>query len=133
MAGVRRPHGGEGPAAAVNRAPEGAPRRTGRARSPPPRRQSGGRHAPAAPARGARTRVRRTGRGARPAGRRRGRRRVTPSTSLGTSHSTALRPSVDFNDLTVDDVSRHFGRRRAVSHITFQAPRGVVLGLLGPN
>ena len=40
---------------------------------------------------------------------------------------------IDFNDLTVDDVSRHFGRRRAVSHITFQAPRGAVLGLLGPN
>jgi ABC-type multidrug transport system ATPase subunit len=40
---------------------------------------------------------------------------------------------VDFDDLTVDDVSRHFGRRRAVSRITFQASRGTVLGLLGPN
>ena len=48
--------------------------------------------------------------------------------------SPRLRPGqVDFDDLTVDDISRHFGRRRAVSHITFRVPRGVVLGLLGPN
>jgi heme exporter protein A len=33
----------------------------------------------------------------------------------------------------VDDVSRHFGRRRAVSHVSFQAGRGEILGLLGPN
>ena len=42
-------------------------------------------------------------------------------------------PVLDFDDLIVDDVSRHFGRRRAVSRITFQASRGTVLGLLGPN
>jgi ABC-type multidrug transport system ATPase subunit len=41
--------------------------------------------------------------------------------------------SVDFDELTVEDVSRHFGRRRAVSRITFQATRGTVFGLLGPN
>jgi heme ABC exporter ATP-binding subunit CcmA len=52
---------------------------------------------------------------------------VIPSTSLRAS------PVLDFDDLTVDDVSRHFGRRRAVSRITFQASRGTVLGLLGPN
>ena len=40
---------------------------------------------------------------------------------------------VDFEVLTVDDVSRHFGRRRAVSRISFEATRGSVLGLLGPN
>ncbi len=40
---------------------------------------------------------------------------------------------VDFDDLAVEDVSRHFGRRRALSHVTFQATRGTVLGLLGPN
>ncbi len=39
----------------------------------------------------------------------------------------------DFDDLTVEDVSRHFGRRRALSRVTFQATRGTVLGLLGPN
>ncbi len=39
----------------------------------------------------------------------------------------------DFDDLAVEDVSRHFGRRRALSHVTFQATRGTVLGLLGPN
>ena len=40
---------------------------------------------------------------------------------------------LDFDDLTVDQVSRHFGRRRAVSGVTFQATRGTLLGLLGPN
>jgi heme ABC exporter ATP-binding subunit CcmA len=30
-------------------------------------------------------------------------------------------------------VSRHFGRRRALSRITFRAERGAILGLLGPN
>jgi heme ABC exporter ATP-binding subunit CcmA len=39
----------------------------------------------------------------------------------------------DFDRLTVDDVSRHFGRRRALSRITFRADRGAILGLLGPN
>ena len=41
--------------------------------------------------------------------------------------------SVDFDEIAVEDVSRHFGRRRAVSRITFHATRGVILGLLGPN
>src|ERR1051325_10174443 len=41
--------------------------------------------------------------------------------------------AVDFDDVSVDDVSRHFGRRRAVSRITFHARRGTILGLLGPN
>ena len=35
--------------------------------------------------------------------------------------------------LTVDDVSRHFGRRRAVSHVSFQVREGEILGLVGPN
>ena len=39
----------------------------------------------------------------------------------------------DFDDVSVEDVSRHFGRRRAVSHVTFRASRGAILGLLGPN
>ena len=41
--------------------------------------------------------------------------------------------AVDFDELTIADVSRHFGRRRAVSHVTFSATRGSLLGLLGPN
>jgi heme ABC exporter ATP-binding subunit CcmA len=41
--------------------------------------------------------------------------------------------SVDFDHLSVEDVSRHFGRRRAISRITFRAERGAILGLLGPN
>ena len=40
---------------------------------------------------------------------------------------------LDFDEVTVDDVSRHFGRRRAVSRVSFVAARGAILGLLGPN
>ena len=50
----------------------------------------------------------------------------TPRPDSGQAH-------IDFDELTVDDVSRHFGRRRAVSRVTFRAARGTVLGLLGPN
>jgi len=42
-------------------------------------------------------------------------------------------PSLDFDRVTVDEVSRHFGRRRAVSRVSFVAPRGSIIGLLGPN
>jgi heme exporter protein A len=41
--------------------------------------------------------------------------------------------SVDFEEVSAEDVSRHFGRRRAVSRMTFLATRGMILGLLGPN
>ena len=41
--------------------------------------------------------------------------------------------SVDFEEVFAEDVSRHFGRRRAVSRMTFRATRGMILGLLGPN
>ena len=40
---------------------------------------------------------------------------------------------LDFDRVSVDDVSRHYGRRRAVSRVTFQVVRGQILGLLGPN
>lgn len=41
--------------------------------------------------------------------------------------------TLDFDALSVEDVSRHFGRRRAVTRLTFQAARGTIVGLLGPN
>jgi heme ABC exporter ATP-binding subunit CcmA len=40
---------------------------------------------------------------------------------------------IDFDQITADDVSRHFGRRRALSRISFRAGSGTILGLLGPN
>jgi ABC-type multidrug transport system ATPase subunit len=40
---------------------------------------------------------------------------------------------IDFDDVTVDDVSRTFGRRRALTRVSFRAGRGTILGLLGPN
>ena len=41
--------------------------------------------------------------------------------------------NVDFTQVTVADVSRHFGRRKALSHISFDCHAGEILGLLGPN
>jgi ABC-type multidrug transport system ATPase subunit len=41
--------------------------------------------------------------------------------------------TLDFDQVAADDVSRHFGRRRALSRISFRADRGTILGLLGPN
>ena len=41
--------------------------------------------------------------------------------------------NVDFTHLTVDNVSRHFGRRKALSQIAFECRAGEILGLLGPN
>lgn len=39
----------------------------------------------------------------------------------------------DFDRVVVEDVSRHFGRRRALSRVSCQAHAGRILGLLGPN
>jgi ABC-type multidrug transport system ATPase subunit len=66
---------------------------------------------------------------------------VTPSTGLGPGRSTQpvaasstdLKPLLDFDHVAVEDVSRHFGRRRALSRVAFQARCGAILGLLGPN
>jgi ABC-type multidrug transport system ATPase subunit len=39
----------------------------------------------------------------------------------------------DFERVELADVSRHFGRRRAVSRISLALRRGDIVGLLGPN
>jgi heme ABC exporter ATP-binding subunit CcmA len=39
----------------------------------------------------------------------------------------------DFTHVTVDDVSRHFGRRRALARVSLECRAGETLGLLGPN
>jgi ABC-type multidrug transport system ATPase subunit len=39
----------------------------------------------------------------------------------------------DFDQVSLVDVSRHFGRRRAVSRVSLSAGRGEIVGLLGPN
>jgi heme exporter protein A len=41
--------------------------------------------------------------------------------------------SFDFDRIRLEEVSRHFGRRRALFRITFSLEAGQVLGLLGPN
>src|SRR5947209_2149815 len=40
---------------------------------------------------------------------------------------------IDFDRVRLLDVSKHYGRRRAVSHISFDARAGDIVGLLGPN
>ena len=41
--------------------------------------------------------------------------------------------SFDFTRVELADVSRHFGRRRAVTRVSLAAGAGDILGLLGPN
>jgi len=41
--------------------------------------------------------------------------------------------SVDFTRVVLADVSRNFGRRRAVTRVSLAAGAGEILGLLGPN
>jgi ABC-type uncharacterized transport system YnjBCD ATPase subunit len=39
----------------------------------------------------------------------------------------------DFDRLTVTSLSRHYGRRKALSRVTFSCASGDIAGLLGPN
>ncbi len=41
--------------------------------------------------------------------------------------------TLDFEEVAVEDLSRHFGRRKALSKIAFTARASTILGLLGPN
>ena len=56
---------------------------------------------------------------------------MSPSTSPTPSASQGA--GLDFDRVTVDEVSRHYGRRRAVTRVSFVATRGSIIGLLGPN
>jgi heme exporter protein A len=41
--------------------------------------------------------------------------------------------TVDFTQVTVSNLHRHFGRRKALAQISFDCHAGEILGLLGPN
>jgi ABC-type multidrug transport system ATPase subunit len=41
--------------------------------------------------------------------------------------------SLDFVDLSIRELSRHFGRRRALSRVSIDCRAGEIIGLLGPN
>ena len=41
--------------------------------------------------------------------------------------------SLDFDQITATNVGRHFGRRKALSQVSFQGQSGEIVGLLGPN
>ena len=45
----------------------------------------------------------------------------------------ALPDTADFEQLTVSDVSRVYGRRRALTHVSLTCAAGQIIGLLGPN
>ncbi len=40
---------------------------------------------------------------------------------------------LDFTRLAAVDLGRHFGRRKALSHVSFECHAGEIVGLLGPN
>jgi ABC-type multidrug transport system ATPase subunit len=46
---------------------------------------------------------------------------------------TAQPDAVDFDVVHGHDLSRHFGRRRALSHVTLSVRAGQIVGLIGPN
>ncbi|MEW6319936.1 MAG: heme ABC exporter ATP-binding protein CcmA [Acidobacteriota bacterium] len=41
--------------------------------------------------------------------------------------------SLDFTAVTAVDVSRHYGRRKALARVSFECRAGDIVGLLGPN
>ncbi|HXG88989.1 MAG TPA: heme ABC exporter ATP-binding protein CcmA [Vicinamibacterales bacterium] len=41
--------------------------------------------------------------------------------------------SLDFTQVTATDLGRHYGRRKALSQISFDCHAGEIVGLLGPN
>ena len=55
-----------------------------------------------------------------------------PGTANRTSSATRS-PPFDFDRFTVSDLSRFFGRRRALSHVSLTCSAGEIVGLLGPN
>ena len=53
--------------------------------------------------------------------------------AAGEARGAPREAALGFDRLEAEGVSRHFGRRRALSKITFEAQRGTIFGLLGPN
>ena len=49
------------------------------------------------------------------------------------SRARTTTTATDFDRVELSDVSRNFGRRRAVSRVSLTIERGDILGLLGPN
>ena len=56
---------------------------------------------------------------------------MSPSASPAVAHADAA--AADFDQLQFSDVSRYFGRRRALARVSFACRAGEVVALLGPN
>src|SRR3954468_6987855 len=59
--------------------------------------------------------------------------RTTPARDPPIAQVSRPDVSVDFTSVQLLDVSRHFGRRRALSRLSLSAASGDIIGLLGPN
>jgi heme ABC exporter ATP-binding subunit CcmA len=44
-----------------------------------------------------------------------------------------VKPGLDFTRIAAVDLGRHFGRRKALSQVSFECHAGEIVGLLGPN
>jgi heme exporter protein A len=53
--------------------------------------------------------------------------------SLGKTSASYGEAGLDFTRLAAIDLGRHFGRRKALAHVSFECHAGEIVGLLGPN
>ncbi|MGH9383427.1 MAG: heme ABC exporter ATP-binding protein CcmA [Vicinamibacterales bacterium] len=60
-------------------------------------------------------------------------RTSTPSQARTSTPPHSRPPVFDFRRVAVESVSRHFGRRKALSQVSFACDAGEIVGLLGPN
>ena len=44
-----------------------------------------------------------------------------------------MKPIIDYKKLSVDKLSKFYGKRKVVNNISLEVARGEIVGLLGPN
>jgi heme exporter protein A len=58
---------------------------------------------------------------------------VVPTTQVTSGPQTSDSAALEFSRLAAIDLGRHFGRRKALSHVSLECNSGEIVGLLGPN